>query len=120
LAKTNALEDGLNPGLTDAKHPRRELQVFDRRQVVVKARSMRQKSDVAANLDGGAHEMMTANPSFAGRRAQCGGHDSEQRTLAAPVMSNNPNDFTRLNLESDATESPPGSEATGQTLELER
>ena len=120
MPKTNALEDGLNPGFTDAKHPRRKLQVFHRRQVVVEARCVRQKSDVPANLDGGAHEMMTANPAFPSRRAQCGGHDSEQGTLAAPVMSNNPNDFTRLNLESDATESPPGSEATGQTLELER
>ena len=118
LPETHALQDWLNPRFADPKHSCCKLQIFDGRQVVVEAGGMRQESDVTANLDGVAHQMVTANPSLASRGAQSRGNNAQQGALAATVMSNNPNDFAQFEFERNATQRPSRSESSGESLEL--
>ena len=80
---------------------------------------MRHESDMAPNLDRIANQMVTMDPASARRRPEGRRNYSEQGALAAAVMSNNPNDFTRLELEGNPAQRPPRTESAGDALKLQ-
>ena len=119
MAKTHAFYCRLNPGLGNPEHPRRELQVFDGSQVLVQAGRMGKEPDVSSDFDGVSDEMVTMDPTFTGRGSQSGGDHAQQGALSAAVMSNNPNNFTWLEVEGDSAKRPARSKSAGDALKLE-
>ena len=77
------------------------------------------ESDVAPNLDRIANQVMAMDPTFSRRWPKRRRNHAQEGALAAAVMSNNPNNFARFELQGDPAQCPPSSKSAGNALKRE-